>query len=213
MCTRTAFRCYGLACDSTCSTTPSCGGITPFGEPDDTRDSGRHCGPASDGAARSAVVDPASTADTTAPPRSAIRLGSRRAGSRRIAESHHAIVVAGHNPDQTASRSRHRASASAHGDDRRPVRRFTADWRSCTMKTRTVSSKPFRTAFRSRGSLAPSRSTRLFDPEGSEPPDYDELLSNPRWRGSRPRHGPPPLFSYSPRRPVEERAASPISWR
>jgi len=99
---------------------------------------------------------------------------------------HHAIVVVGHNPDQTGQVALGIARAqSAHrrvtlGDlfaDSPPIRQLVHDddahglveaiayGISLTRVTRPVSG-----------------STRLFViPSGSEPPDYDELLSNPRW--------------------------------
>jgi hypothetical protein len=99
---------------------------------------------------------------------------------------HHAIVVVGHDPDQTGSAAlgiaraqsaRRRVTLADLFADSPPIRRLVPDDEghglveaisygiSLTRVTRPVAG-----------------STRLFTiPSGSEPPEYEELLTNPRW--------------------------------
>ncbi len=99
---------------------------------------------------------------------------------------HHAIVVAGHNPDQTGQVALGIARAqSAHrrvtlGDlfaDSPPIQRLVQDDDAHGL----VEAISYGISL-ARVTRSVAGSTRLFViPSGSEPPDYDELLSNPRW--------------------------------
>ena len=99
---------------------------------------------------------------------------------------HHAIVVAGHNPDQTGQVALGIARAqSAHrrvtlGDlfaDSPPIQRLVHDDDAHGL----VEAISYGMSL-ARVTRPVAGSTRLFViPSGSEPPDYDELLSNPRW--------------------------------
>jgi hypothetical protein len=99
---------------------------------------------------------------------------------------HHAIVVAGHNPDQTGQVALGIARGqSAHrrvtlGDlfaDSPPIRRLVHDDDGHGL----VEAISYGISL-ARVTRPVAGSTRLFViPSGSEPPDYDELLSNPRW--------------------------------
>jgi len=99
---------------------------------------------------------------------------------------HHAIVVAGHNPDQAGQVALGIARAqSAHrrvtlGDlfaDSPPIQRLVRDDDAHGL----VEAISYGISL-ARVTRPVAGSTRLFViPSGSEPPDYDELLSNPRW--------------------------------